>query len=417
MPWHFVTVFMLPFFVILVSNYLLISKVKASRKVTRMTNASLSGAASSSGNYSPFRQYHRGLARCIGSVNSLTAVIVVTSLFFCACLMPEFLVDVLIAGQVISQISLSQFTCTVLDQMVYLNCSCRFYLYCITGRSFRQELHRIYRRLLCRQITVLYSNQKMSLAPSETRCRPTSFTSSARRSPTLTPRSSTTNPKPESNPTASRRQVSPQAVRFENQSLSPHGQAESRSPLYSGTTLSHPCKTSPEPMPLTLSPSTAVNTPIQTGETVPSEQHAENLLESVTTLPHPCKTSSEPMPLTISPSTAEDTPIQTGETAPFEQHAENLLESETTLPHSCKTSSEPMPSTRSPNTDSPIQAGETVPSEQHRESLPLSELDIEAEGNATQPGKIVTLISALKTNSGDLSHCQDRDSESTEESS
>ena len=379
MAWgHFLTVFMLPFFIILVSNYLLISGVKASRKVTRKRNrlnpASQSDAMSSSGHYSQLRKYHRGLACCKGSVNSLTAVVVATSLFFCICLMPAFLIKVLEVGKVISPHSVPQLTMAVLNQMVYVNSSCKFFLYCITGKGFRQELRRICRLLLCRRLAVLYNNQRINLAlpSSEARSRPTSFTSGAKPSPTVTPRTSTINSRSESSPTASQRQISPKAIRFENQTVSPHGQAEPRR---------HP--------------------------------------ESDTTLPHPCKTSCEPLPSTRSLNTATDTPIQAGETVPSEQHQESLLESGITPPHLCKTSSEPTPSTRSPNMGaaSPTQAGETAPSEQHLESLPLSEMDMEADGNVTEPGKIMTLISVLKTNSGDLSHGQHRNSQSSEESS
>ena len=362
MAWgHFLTVFMLPFFIILVSNYVLISGVRASRKVTSKRNrwnpASQSDAMSSSGNYPQIQKYLRGLACCKGSVNSITAVVVATSLFFCICLMPAFLIKVLKVGEVISPHSVSQLTMAVLNQMVYVNSSCKFFLYCITGKGFRQELRRICRLHLCRQLAVLYSNQRISLAlrSSEMHSLHTSFTSSAKPSSTVTPRANTINSRSDSSPSAS-----------------PHGQAEPRR---------HP--------------------------------------KSDTTLPHTCKTSCEPLPSTRSPSTATDIPIQAGETVPSEQHQESLLESGTTPPHLCKTSSEPTPSTRSPNTaaGSPTQAGETAPSEQHLESSPLSEMDMEADGNVKEPGKIMTLISVLKTNSGDLSHGQHRNSQSIEESS
>ena len=300
-------------------------------------------------------------------MNSLTAVVITTSLFFCICLMPAFLLRVLVVGTAIERQSVSTFTFTVLNQMVFLNSSCKFFLYCITGRGFRQELLRICRRLLCGQFAVIYSNQRVGISlapPSGSHSRPISFTGSVKHSPSC----STI----KSSPNASQRQVSPKAVRFENHSVSPHGQAEPRH---------HP--------------------------------------QSATTLPHPCETSSEPLHSTRPPNTATDIPIQAGETVPSEQHQESLLESGTTPPHLCKTSSEPTPSTRSPNTaaDSPTQAGETAPSEQHLESSPLSEMDMEAEGNVTEPGKIMTLISVLKTNSGDLSHGQHRNSQSIEESS
>ena len=163
------------------------------------------------------------------------------------------------------------------------------------------------------------------MAPFETRSRPTSFTSSIRPSPTVTPRASAIDSKTESNPNASELQVSPQAVSHENQSFASNGQAEPRR---------HP--------------------------------------ESETTLPHPCKTSSEPELSTHSPNTAAETSIH---------------------------------------------EGETVPSEQHSDSLPLSGVGMEADGNVTEPGKIMTLITVLKTNSGDLSHGQDEHRQSAEESS
>ena len=253
-----------------------------------------------------------------------------------------------------------------------------------------------------------------------------------------------TNTKWESSSTARQRQVSSKAVRFDNQSVSPDGQAEPTRHSESGTTLPHPCETSSKPtrspntaadthiqmgetvpsehlqnllesgttlktryvpVPSTRSHSTTVDNPIQMGETVPSEQHLQNLLESGTTL----KTLSVPVPSTRSHSTTVDTPIQTGETV---QHLENLLESGTTL----KTLSAPVPSARSHSTtvDTPILTGETVPSEEH---LPLSELDTEAGGNVTEPGQVVGLIAVLKTNSEDLSQSQDANSESIEEGS
>ena len=372
MAWgHFSTVFMLPFFIILVSNYLLISGVNTSRKATRIRVkvSSEADAAPSLRNYTLFRKCRQGLAWCVRSMNSITAVVISTSLFFCICLMPAFLLKVLLVGRAVDRHSVSPLTFAVLNQMVFINSSCKFFLYCITGRGFRQELIRICRRLLCGQFSALYGNQRIHLAPSsESRSRPISFTSNAKHSP----RSSTIHSKTESSLDASQQQVSPKAVRFENHSVSPHGQAEPRH---------HP--------------------------------------QSATTLPHPCETSSAPLPSICPPNTATDTPIQAGETVPSEQHQESLLESGTTLPHLSKMSCEPTPSTPSPNTvaDSPTQAGETAPSEQHLESLPLSEMDMEAEGNVEEPGQIMALISVLKTNSGDLSHGQHRNSQSIEESS
>ena len=366
---HFLTVFMLPFSVILVSNFLLISGVNASRRVTRKKKdvVSQSDVKFSSGNYSLFRRSCRRIAGCIRSTNSITFVVVTTSLFFCSCLMPAFLVDVLVFGEFIDADSIPDVAYAMLDMSVYLNASSKFYLYCITGRGFRQELHKICRRLLCGRLGAIYSKQKISMAPtSETRSCPTSFTSSGRPSPTPTPRTTMTNSMSDSSPDASQRQLSPHAVRHEKQSLSSNGPAEP--------------KRTPKPE---------------------------------TTLPHPCEKSSESMPSTRPPSTAADTPLQTGETVPSAQHVENVLESGTTLPRPCKTSSEPVPSNRPPNmvADTPIQAGETVPSEQHLESLPSSGMGVEAEGRETEQGNILALITVLKTNSGDLSHSQDTPSE------
>ena len=372
---HFVTVFMLPFSVILVSNYLLISGVNSSKRVTRIRvdDVSQFDAAFSSGKQSLLRRSWRRLVGSLRSMNSITVVVVVTSLFFCSCLMPAFLVDVLTFGKFVDHDSISDVTYVLLDMSVYLNASSKFYLYCITGRGFRKELRRICRQLLCGRLAAIYSKQKISMAPvSETLSGPTSFTSSGRPSPTPTPRTTMTNFKSDSSPGASQRQLSPHAVRHEKKSLSSNGPAEPKRP--------------PEPE---------------------------------TTLPHPCEKSSESMPSTRPPSMAADTPLQTGETVPSEQHVENVLESGTTLPHPCKTSPEPMPSTRPPNmaADTPIQAGETVPSEQHLQSLTSSGRGVEAEDTVTEPGKIMALITVLKTNSGDLSHGQDRHRQSTEEDS
>ena len=372
---HFLTVFMLPFSVILISNYLLISGVNSSKRVTRIRvdDVSQRDAAFSSGKQFLLRRSWRRMVGYLRSMNSVTVVVVVTSLFFCSCLMPRFLIKVLILGKLVDPRSISNVIFDVLDMLVYLNASSKFYLYCITGRGFRQELRRICRRLLCGRLAAIYSKQKISMAPaSETHSGPTSFTSTGRPSSTPTPRITTTNFKSDSSPGASQRQLSPHAVRHEKQSLSSNGPAEPKLP--------------PEPE---------------------------------TTLPHPCEKSSESMPSTRPPSTAADTPLQTGETVPSEQHEENVLESGTTLPHPCKTSPEPMPSTRPPNmaADTPIQAGETVPSEQHLESLPSSGGDVEAEDTVLEPGKIMALITVLKTNSRDLSHGQDRHRQSTEEDS
>ena len=218
-------------------------------------------------------------------------------------------------------------------------------------------------------MAALYGKQNISMAPaSETRSRPTSFTSSGRPTPTPTP----TNSMSDSSPGASHRQLSLHIVRHEKQSLSSKGPAEPKRPPEPETTLPHPCKKASESIPSTRPPSTAADTPLQTGETVPSAQHLENVLESGTTLPHPCKTSCEPMPSARPTSTAADTPIQTGETAP---------------------------------------------SEQHLESSPSSGVGVEAEGRVTGHGKFMALINVLKANSGDLSHGQDRHRQSIEENS
>ena len=371
---HFLTVFLVPFSVILVSNYLLISGVNSSKRVTRIRvdDVSQCDAAFSSGKQSLLRRSWRRLVGSLRSMNSITVVVVVTSLFFCSCLMPAFLVDVLTFGKLVDPHSISNVIFDVLDMLVYLNASSKFYLYCITGRGFRQELRRICRRLLCGRLAAISSKQKISLAPaSETRSRPTSFTSSVRPWPTPTPRTTMTNFKSDSSPGASQRQLSPHAVRHEKQSLSSNGPAEPKRPPEPETTLPHPCEKSSESMPSTRPPSTAADTPLQTGETVPSEQHVENVLESGTTLPHPCKTSPEPMHSTRPPNMAADTPIEAGETVPFE----------------------------------------------HLESLPSSGGGVEAEDTVTEPGKIMALITVLKTNSGDLSHGQDRHRQSIEEDS
>ena len=368
---HFLTVFMLPFSVILVSNYLLISGVNSSKRVTRIRVGGVSqrDTAFSSGKQSLLRRSWRRMVGYLRSMNSITVIVVVTSLFFCSCLMPRFLIKVLILGKMVDPRSISNVIFDVLDMLVYLNASSKFYLYCINGRGFRQELRRICRGLLCGRLAAIYRKQKISMTPVS---RPTSFTSSGRPSPTPTPRTTMTNFKLDLSPGASQRQLSPHAVRHEKQSLSSNGPAEP--------------KRTPEPE---------------------------------ITLPHPCEKSSESMPSTRPPSTAADTPLQTGETVPSEQHVENVLESGTTLPHPCKTSPEPMPSTRPPNmaADTPIQAGETVPSEQHLQSLPSSGGGVEAEDTVTEPGKIMALITVLKTNSRDLSHGQDRHLQSIEEDS
>ena len=132
---HFLTVFMLPFFVILVSSFLLISGVKASKRVTRIRKDVVSqfDAEFSSRKHSLLRRSCRRLEGCIRSMNSITVVVVVTSLFFCSCLMPAFLVDVLTFGKFIDPDDISLVTHTTLDMSVYLNTSSKFYLYCITG--------------------------------------------------------------------------------------------------------------------------------------------------------------------------------------------------------------------------------------------------------------------------------------------
>ena len=174
---------MLPFSVILVSNYLLISGVNSSKRVAhmRVDFVSQSDAEFSSGNYSLLRRSWRRLVGCLTSMNSITVVIVATSLFFCSCLMPAFFVDVLTFAKFVDTDSISDVTYDVLDMSVYLNASSKFYLYCITGRGFRQELHKICRQLLCGRLAAIYSKQTISMAPtSETRSRPTFFTSSGR---------------------------------------------------------------------------------------------------------------------------------------------------------------------------------------------------------------------------------------------
>ena len=152
MAWgHFVTVFMLPFNVILVSNYLLISRVNASKREARVQvyEVPQSDASFKSGNHSLLRRCRMRLTGCVRSMDSITHVLVVTSLFFCACLMPAFRVDVLITGEFVDPHSISTTVYTVFDTLVFLNSSFQFYLYCITGRGFRQELRRICTRLLC----------------------------------------------------------------------------------------------------------------------------------------------------------------------------------------------------------------------------------------------------------------------------
>ena len=230
---HFLTVFMLPFSVILVSNYLLISGVNSSKRVTRIRvdDVSQCDAAFSSGKQSLLRRSWRRMVGYLRSMNSITVIVVVTSLFFCSCLMPTFLVDILIFGKLVDPHSISHILYHVLDMSVYLNASSKFYLYCITGQSFRQELRRICRRLLCGRLAAISSKQKISMAPaSKTLSGPTSFTSSCRSSPTPIPRTSMTNFKSESSPGASQRQLSPHAVRHEKQSLSSNGPAEPKRP-------------------------------------------------------------------------------------------------------------------------------------------------------------------------------------------
>ena len=352
MAWiHFLSVFMLPFLVILVSNCLLISGVNASKRAARkaMVDVSqpVSSSTSSRESYSLTGQYRRRLVLFVRSMSSITAVLVATSLFFCFSMMPAFLLQVLIVGQFIDEDSISPLAQAVLDELVFFNSSCKFYLYCISGRSFRQELGKICKWLLCGRLAVSYNIQATTMASTfEVSSHLTTFTGSFYPSPIPTPSTSMTNSKWEPSTTVRQRQQSPQADRFENRSVSPNGQAEPTRHSESGSTPPHQCKTSSEP---TRSPNTAADTHTQTGETVPSELHPENLLESGTALPHPSKTSPEPVPSTGPPSTAADTPIQTGKTVPSKR----------------------------------------------QESLPLSGLDMEAEGDGTEPGTTMALFSVF----------------------
>ena len=115
MAWlHFIGVFLLPFFVILVSNYVLISEANASQRVARKSVTYVSDAASSRRNYCLIGQSLRCLVRCVRSMSSVTAIVVATSLFFCVCMMPAFLLQVLVVGNFIDEHSISPLATAVL---------------------------------------------------------------------------------------------------------------------------------------------------------------------------------------------------------------------------------------------------------------------------------------------------------------
>ena len=301
MTWvHFLTVFLLPFFVIIVSNYLLICRVKASRRSVHKqgNDVSQSEAASNSGHWSLIRQ-HRWtrairlrLALFVRSMSSITAILVATSLFFCVSMMPAFLLKVLMVGEFISMHSISPLTRAVLDQLVFLNSSSKFYLYCMTGRGFRHDLRGICRRLVPGKFVVSHSSYMYAAArSSDGRFRAASFVPSSRRpSATPTPSTTMTYSQCESKPTPRQRQ----SVRFEDHIWSQNGQPEPRRHSESATTIPHLCHTSSEPVLSTPSHDTEADT-LQAGETVPSE-HLDSLplsgvdMEAEGSIPDPGQT-------------------------------------------------------------------------------------------------------------------------------
>lgn len=136
----FVSIFALPFAVMIVSDVLLTWRVNSSTKKVGLRKDTRSACKGSVVQDKPSVKDRLWL---LCTSNALTLTMMSTSLVFLALVGPTFLVQALIYTGALSEHSISHKTHNALDQLFFANSSTNFYFYLLTGRHFRQRLRKL----------------------------------------------------------------------------------------------------------------------------------------------------------------------------------------------------------------------------------------------------------------------------------